>query len=62
MQNGVGTLIGFFICHSMQEFRRDLNPSRLDAPLFNVQTVNAFLHNLDDKGIALIYWLLENVA
>lgn len=49
----------FFITYSMQEFRRDPNPSCLDSPLFTVGRVNAFLHNLDVKLIAMIHWLLE---
>jgi len=34
-------------------------PSCQDLPLFNVWTVNVFLHYLNDREMAVIYWLLE---
>eukprot|EP00253_Pinus_taeda_P015066 PITA_15066 len=41
------------------EFGRDPGPTCQDSPMFNVRTVNVFLHHLNDKEMAVIYWLLE---
>jgi len=35
------------------------NPSCQDFPLFNVWTLNVFLHYLNDREMVVIYWLLE---